>query len=115
MLPLQFHMSFGCFHLIGAELSDSATCKAWEASEPSLVDGIEPGGDWWSAHGHVIEVDKTGYGFNGDTVCSIEGLIMELCLCWSTLACVPPWKFAWVGAASNINHVKFSSFVKGTK
>ena len=81
MLPLQFHVPFGCFYLVGAELSDSTTGKPWEASEPSLVDGIEPGGDWWGAHGHVIEIDETGNGLNGDTVCSAEGLIMELCLC----------------------------------
>ena len=62
-------MSFGCFYLVGAELPDSAAGETWETGEPSLVDCIEPGGDWRGAHGHVIEVDKTGDSFNSDTVC----------------------------------------------
>ena len=72
MLPLQFHMTFRCFYLVGAELPDSATGEARKASEPSLVDGIEPGGDWRSAHYHVVEVDQARNSFDSDTVCFIE-------------------------------------------
>ena len=71
MLTLQFHVSFGCLYLVGAKLSNSAIGKTWEAGEPSFVDCIESGGDWWSSHCHVIEIDKTGDGFNGNTVCFI--------------------------------------------
>ena len=121
MLSLKLHVSFGCFNLIGTELSDSTACKAWEASEPSFVDCIEPGGDWRGAHGHVIEVDEVWNGFDGDTVCFIEWLLKAwvLLLCMGTLGGkVPPLKFAWVvvvAIAGNVNHVEFSSFVKGTK
>ena len=45
VLPLQFHVSFGCFCLVGAELQDSTTGETWEAGEPSFVDRIEPGGE----------------------------------------------------------------------
>ena len=72
MLPLQFHVSFGCLHLIGAELPNSATGETWEAREPSLVDCIEPGGDWRGTHGHMAEVDEGGNGFDGDTVSIVE-------------------------------------------
>ena len=77
MLPLQFHVSFGCLSLVGAELPNSATGKTWEAGEPSLVDCIEPGGDWRGAHGHVTEVDEAWNSLDGDTICFIEWLFME--------------------------------------
>ena len=77
MLTLQFHVSFGCFYLIGAEMSDSATSEAREAGKPPLVDGIEPGGNWWGSHGHVIEVDEAWYSLDGDTICSIEWSFLE--------------------------------------
>ena len=113
------YVSFGCFCLVGAELSDSTTSETWETSEPSLVNCIEPGGDWRGAHGHVVEVDKVWNSFNGDTVRFIEWLLEDWLLCMGTLGGkVPPWKFAWVvvvAITGNVNHVKFSSFVKGTK
>ena len=84
VLTLQFHVSFGCFYLVGAELPDSATGKTWEVSEPSFVDCIEPGGDWRSTHYHVIEVDEFWDGLDGDTICLIEWLILN------TLGNVPP-------------------------
>ena len=101
-------MSFGCLYLVGAELPDSTTGKTWEAGEPSFVDSIEPGGDWRCTHYHVIEVDEFWDGLDGDTICLVEWLIMD------SLGDVPPLKFAWVGAGGNINHVKFSGFVKST-
>ena len=107
MLPLQFHVSFRCLYLVGAVLSDPATGKAWEAGEPSFVDCIEPSGDWWGTHCHVIEVDELWNRLDGDTVCLVVWLLMD------SLG-VPPLKFAWVGASSNVNHVKFISFVKST-
>ena len=70
-------MPFGCFYLVGAELSDSATGETWETSEPSLVDCIEPGSDWWGAHGHVVEVDEARNGFDGDAICFTEWLFAE--------------------------------------
>ena len=77
VLSLQFQVTFGCFYLIGAMLSDSATSKAWETGEPSLVDGIEPGGDWWGPHGHVIEVDEVWNSLDSDTINFIEWLFVE--------------------------------------
>ena len=112
-------MSFGSFNLIGAELSHSTAGKAWEASKPSFIDCIEPGGNWWSAHGHVVEVDEVWNGFNGDTVGFVEWLLKAWLLCIGTLGgMVPPLKFVWVvivAIAGNVNHMKFSSSVKGTK
>ena len=70
-------MAFGCFYLIGAELSDSTGSKTWEAGEPSLVHCIESGGDWRGAHCHVVEVDKARNSFDSDAVCFIEGLFVE--------------------------------------
>ena len=73
-------MPFGCFYLIGAELSDSIASKTWEASEPSLVYCIEPGGDWRGAHGHMVEVDEARNSFDGDTVCLVHWSSVECCL-----------------------------------
>ena len=116
MLLLQFHVPFGCFYLVGAELSDSTAGKTWEASKPSLVHCIEPGGDWRSTHCHVVEVDKDRNSFDSGTVCFVNWLFVEWCLREDLLGGgVPPWKFAGVGVAMNVNHVKFSGFVKGTK
>ena len=72
MLSLQFQVSFGCFYLICAELSDSTASKAWEASEPPLVYGIEPSGDQRSTHSHVVEVDELWNGLDSDTICFVE-------------------------------------------
>ena len=100
-------MSFGCLYLIGAELPDSATGKTWEASEPSFVDCIEPGGDWWGTHCHMIEVDELWNRLDGDTLCLVEWLSKD------SLVNVPPLKFAWIGAC-DVNHVKFSGLIKCT-
>ena len=70
-------MPFGCFYLIGAELSDSTGSKAWEAGEPSFVYCIEPGGDWRSTHSHVVEVDEGRNRFDGDTICFVEWLLTD--------------------------------------
>ena len=68
MLSLWFHVAFSCDNLVGAELSNFTTCEPWEASEPSLVYCIEPGGDWRGTHGHMVEVDEGRNSIDGDTI-----------------------------------------------
>ena len=70
-------MSFGCFYLVGAELPDSATGKTREAGEPPFVDCIEPSGDWWGTHYHMIKVDELWNRLDCDTVCLVEWLLMN--------------------------------------
>ena len=69
------------FNLVGAVLSHTTAGEAWEACEPSFVNGTEPCIDRRCTEGHVIVVDEGRDGPDSDAVGPMEGPVVLWYLC----------------------------------